>query len=239
MRGSPSAQRAREPMLERLPYFRLHPADYLLDTQGLSLEAHGIYCLLMFTYYWNGSLPQEREELETISLCKTDAQRAELDRVLSRFFKLEGDLIVHRRIDRELEKMRAFFDKQHRAADASVAARAQKSSQPKAPRNNGAHFTPPDWVIVSKWDAWVKIRPAKARTPEALSAAIEKLEKWRAAGHDGNAIIANSLANGWQGLFAPDAKRGGGAPTLAERNRAAGEEFLRRGSQQQEEKEIK
>lgn len=204
-------------MLERLPYFRLHPADYLLDTQGMALEAHGIYCLLMFTYYWNGALPQEREALETICCIKTDAQRSELDSVLARFFKLEGDIIVHRRIDRELEKMRAFFDKQHRASDASVAARAQKAAQPKAPRNNGAHFTPPEWINAETWSAWVKIRPAKARTPEALAAAIAKLEKFRAAGHDGNSIVAESLANGWQGLFPPDQKRGApnAAPGLA------------------------
>lgn len=212
-------------MLERLPYFRLHPADYLLDTQGMSVEAHGIYCLLMFNYYWNGSMAQDRTEIETMACIKTNAQREELDRVLARFFKLEGDRIVHRRVDRELEKMRAFFDKQHRASDASVAARALKSA-PKPARGNGATFIPPDWVIVAKWDAWVKIRPAKARTSEALAAAIEKLEKFRAQGHDGNAIIANSLANGWQGLFPPDQKRG--RPSVAEHNRLAGEEAQRR-----------
>lgn len=213
-------------MLERLPYFRLHPADYLLDTQGMSLEAHGIYCLLMFNYYWNGAMPQDRAEIETIACVKTDAHREELDRVLARFFKLEGDVIVHRRVDRELEKMKAFFDKQHRASDASVASRALKSA-PKRPRGNGAAFTPPDWVIVGKWDAWVKIRPAKARTPEALAAAIEKLEKFRTQGHDGNAIIANSLSNGWQGLFPPDRNRAGKLD-VAEHNKLAGEEAQRR-----------
>ena len=37
-------------MLERLPYFRLHVADYLLDTRELGLEEHGIYCLLMLQH---------------------------------------------------------------------------------------------------------------------------------------------------------------------------------------------
>ena len=108
--------------------------------------------------------------------------------------------------------------------------------QPHKPRGNGAAFVPPDWVIVATWDAWVKTRPARARTPEALAAAIGKLEKLRAQGHDGNASIAESLANGWQGLFAPDQKRKGGTadPTLAERNRAAAAEFVARGTPREE-----
>lgn len=111
------------------------------------------------------------------------------------------------------------------AGDDGIAA---PSPAPRVARATLAPFMPPDWVIVEKWNAWVKIRPAKARTPDALAAAIEKLEKFRAAGHDANEIVATSLANGWQGLFAPD-KKNGGRPSVAEANKLAGEEFVRRG----------
>lgn len=205
--------------VERLPYFSFYVADYLLDTGDLSYTEHGAYCLMMFRYYWNGAL----EPADKYRGARTPEDRAAVDVVAARFFHDEGGKLVHNRIERELVKIGAFVEHQSKAGKASAAARAIKSPKP---RGNGAAFVPPDWIIVSKWEAWVKIRPAKARTTESLSAAIEKLEKFRAQGHDANAIIANSLANGWQGLFAPDKQRGG--RSVAEQNRIAGEEAQRR-----------
>lgn len=126
-------------MLERLPYFRMHAADYLLDTRDLSFEEHGIYCLLIFNYYWNGALPQDHAAIEKLIGIRSPEQSEMLDKLLARFFKLEGDRIVHLRIDRELEKMKAFFNKQHRAAVASVAARAATAAKKHAAhKGNGA-----------------------------------------------------------------------------------------------------
>lgn len=68
----------------------------------------------------------------------------------------------------------------------------------------------PDWLDKEKWEAYVKTRSAKARKPESLNAALEKLSAFRTAGHDPNEIIATSLANGWQGLFEPKPKANGG-----------------------------
>lgn len=67
----------------------------------------------------------------------------------------------------------------------------------------------PDWLSVDNWNAWVKIRPSRARTPDALRAALRKLDKFRQAGHDPNEIVESSLANGHQGLFEPKVQRGG------------------------------
>lgn len=211
--------------IERLPYFSFYIADYLLDTGDLSYAEHGAYCLMMFRYYWNGALDKE----EKYRGARTPEDRAAVEAVAARYFHDEGGKLVHNRIERELVKIGAFVEHQSKAGKASAAARAgKKTPQESILRMNGSAFVPPDWVIISKWEAWVKIRPAKARTPEALAAAIEKLEKFRAQGHDGNAIIGNSLANGWQGLFAPDQKRGGEQATLGERNRAAAAEAVRR-----------
>lgn len=91
----------------------------------------------------------------------------------------------------------------------------------------------PAWLDPEIWTAYVKIRKAPARKPEALQAALAKLERFRSEGHDANEIVANSLANGWQGLFRPDAKRGNGKLSLAEQNRLAGEEAQRRFEQEQ------
>ena len=65
----------------------------------------------------------------------------------------------------------------------------------------------PAWLNVENWNAYVKTRKSAARKPEALKGALQKLEGFRAEGFDANEIIATSLANGWTGLFPPDARR--------------------------------
>lgn len=72
----------------------------------------------------------------------------------------------------------------------------------------------PEWLDAEKWQTYFASRPKKSRTPEALQGCIEKLEGFRAAGHDPNAIVAESIANGWQGLFAP--KVNGAAKPIAQ-----------------------
>lgn len=74
---------------------------------------------------------------------------------------------------------------------------------PAAEKEEKARFVAPSWLDKDKWDAWIKLRPAKARTAEAQLAAITKLAKMKEEGHDPNAIIETSLANGWQGIFEP------------------------------------
>ena len=85
---------------------------------------------------------------------------------------------------------------------------ARKPAKPSA-RGNGTDAAPvvPEWIDAALFASWIKIRPAKARTADAQAAAIAKLDKFRAQGLDVNAILQESLANGWQGIFAPDAKK--------------------------------
>lgn len=101
--------------------------------------------------------------------------------------------------------------------------RERKRRSREAHKGNGAKppatFALPDWIAPEPWARWIKIRPAKARTPDALAAAIARLDKWRTEGMDPNEIIATSLANGWQGLIRPDQKRG--APAAASSTRPA------------------
>lgn len=70
----------------------------------------------------------------------------------------------------------------------------------------------PDWLDAKTWTEWLKVRKAKSNTPGSLQAALKKLEGFKAAGHDPNEIVANSLANGWQGLFPPAKARTTGTP---------------------------
>lgn len=186
----------------------MRPADYLLDTLSLTLTQHGVYCLLMFSYYWEGGLPAG-EAIYNTAHATTPESRADVDLILSRFFHLENERWIHHRIERELEKTQHFSRSQSEKGKASAAARAAipKTIGTKPPAET---LTLPDWLNAETWASWIKIRPAKARTVDAQRAAIGKLEKFKAAGYEANAIVADSLANGWQGLFAPDGKPKGG-----------------------------
>lgn len=95
---------------------------------------------------------------------------------------------------------------------------AEADTEAKALRSKAkvAALPLPAWLNLEVWNPYVKSRPARARKPESLKAALAKLEKFRESGHDPNEIIANSLANGWQMLKEPDVKRG---PVAASGNR--------------------
>lgn len=130
-------------MLERLPYFRFHAADYLLDTLGLTQEEHGAYLLLILNYYWNGSLPHEPDQVYELARADNEARRTAVDRVLKRYFHEENGLITHNRIERELGKYGEFLRSQSEAGKASAAARAKSKPAPTTPaRGNGSATTP-------------------------------------------------------------------------------------------------
>jgi len=126
------------------------------------------------------------------------------------------------------EKWRNKQSKQNKPPSAQ--AEAEGKGEAKAEGKVKSPVAPlalPPWLNPETWGEWLKIRKAKSNTNGSLKAALEKLEKFRTAGHDANEIVATSLANGWQGLFLPDVRRGGQA-TLAEKNRAAADEATRR-----------
>ncbi len=115
--AEPSVQK-----VERLSYFSMFPADYLLDTADLSLSEHGAYQLMMLRYYWEGRLLV----IDKHRGCRTEADRASADAIVGRFFHVEGDKLIHNRIERELEKIRAFIQHQSKAGVASGEARKGK-----------------------------------------------------------------------------------------------------------------
>ncbi len=122
-------------IVERLPYFSFYPADYLLDCADLTLLQHGAYLTLMLRYYWEGSLKAS----EKYRLCRTPEDRAAVDMVLARFFKIEGDAISHSRIEREFERMGRYVEHQRKAGKASAAARLGKIATGTAyQKGNGA-----------------------------------------------------------------------------------------------------
>ncbi|EIF6041918.1 YdaU family protein, partial [Shigella boydii] len=64
----------------------------------------------------------------------------------------------------------------------------------------------PNWISVSLWREWVEFRQAlrkPIRTEQGANGAIRELEKFRQQGFTPEQVIRHSIANEYQGLFAP------------------------------------
>ncbi|EFC0135543.1 YdaU family protein [Escherichia coli] len=88
---------------------------------------------------------------------------------------------------------------------------------PNPPRGNRGvkKFDPldialPNWISVSLWREWVEFRQAlrkPIRTEQGANGAIRELEKFRQQGFSPEQVIRHSIANEYQGLFAPKGVR--------------------------------
>ncbi|HCO6564576.1 TPA: DUF1376 domain-containing protein [Escherichia coli] len=68
----------------------------------------------------------------------------------------------------------------------------------------------PNWISVSLWREWVEFRQAlrkPIRTEQGANGAIRELEKFRQRGFSPEQVIRHSIANEYQGLFAPKGVR--------------------------------
>lgn len=62
----------------------------------------------------------------------------------------------------------------------------------------------PEWISADVWAEWVAFRIAlkkPIKTAAGITGTFSKLEKFRASGHQPADVIAQSIANEWQGLF--------------------------------------
>ena len=66
-----------------------------------------------------------------------------------------------------------------------------------------SEFSLPDWLNPKTWNSFVEHRKAMKAplTPHAVKLAISKLAELRADGNDPDHVIAQSILNGWKGLF--------------------------------------
>lgn len=196
-----------------MKYWERWIGDWKRKTAHLSAEAKGIYGeLLDHEYATHKPLPLDLEATYRIAGARSPSESSTTDKVLAEFYLQTADGYINKRAQEEIARRLAYiaaqrgrairrWEKPDPATGEIKPARKSNSDQPPA-------FALPDWLNAAQWAAWIAIRPARARTPAAQQAAVVKLDKMRAAGSDPNVIVGESLANGWQGLFAPGADRG-------------------------------
>jgi len=78
-------------------------------------------------------------------------------------------------------------------------------SMPKSERSKRGHDLEalPEWVPLEAWNGFVEMRKGKKAEVRgrAFDLIIKQLERFRASGEDISAILDQSTANGWKGLF--------------------------------------
>lgn len=86
-------------------FYKKYPGDYLRDTAHLSLAEHGAYSLMLdYHYSTEKPLPKGRELYRLLRAEKTSERRG-IDRVLSEFWVENEDGFIHKRAQKEFEKL--------------------------------------------------------------------------------------------------------------------------------------
>ncbi|MEN4918179.1 YdaU family protein [Achromobacter spanius] len=101
----------------------------------------------------------------------------------------------------------------------------EPGNDPPSPRKRVGGFDAstielPDWLDREDWASWVADRKVRRKpvTQEGARRQLQQLAAYLAEGHQPGAVIANSIAGGYQGLFPPRAPaRASQAPSRAKR----------------------
>jgi uncharacterized protein YdaU (DUF1376 family) len=107
--------------------------DYLKDTTRLNTEQHGAYLLLIMSYWVNGPPADDDDELAAVTGLDLKTWRRHRDK-LAKFFRIEGGVWRHKRVEEELERWSAKKEKYVARAAAGGRAKAAKSSASSTPQ---------------------------------------------------------------------------------------------------------
>lgn len=72
-------------------------------------------------------------------------------------------------------------------------------------------FSPPDWVPLEPWQAFLEMRKAQKAPPteRAKELLVRKLDAFRSQGHDPTSVLEQSTVNAWKDLYEPKEKTHG------------------------------
>lgn len=81
-----------------------------------------------------------------------------------------------------------------------------RGARQRAPKFDACAIDLPDWLPRAAWADWVADRAERRKPISSIAAAkqLKKLAALRTDGHDPVAVLDHSIANGYQGLFAPN-----------------------------------
>lgn len=214
-----------------LPYIQLYVAEYLADTQHLTLEEHGAYLLLIFNYWQRGKSLVDSDK-RMASVCSTSVERwLTIRSTLEEFFIIKDGFWIHDRIEKDLEKVH----KKSRQAQEAGKKSAEKKKKDQAVNNGRStgvdvslqrgdnhtdtdteknkEDTPlpplPETMEIPKWidaELWGKWKEWKREIGQSVSifeeeVAIQQLTDFHNQGMDVSAVIRQSITNRYKGFF--------------------------------------
>ena len=203
-------------------YYQHHIGDYRRDTGHLTLLEHGIYRQLLDRYYITEN-PLDANAMRLVCVRTTDECEA-YARVLADFFVERDGLYFHKRCEHEIDKFRGKASKARNSAkvrwnknnDLDIDANAmrthsegnanQLTNEPinQLTKNKTKEpFIVPDWIPQPAWQGFLESRKASkgAFTDRAKMLIVKQLQTMQAEGQDVAAVLDQSVANGWKGVF--------------------------------------
>ena len=155
--------------------------------------------------------------------------QSEVEVVIREFFTQGEFGWVNKRAEQEIAHYKGKIDQASKAGKASAEARfnarstsvQRTSNQPitnnQQPITNNQHkakdhFTVPDWIPEPAWQGFLESRKASkgAFTDRAKMLIINQLKTMQAEGQDVGAVLDQSVANGWKGVFPLKTQQGSG-----------------------------
>lgn len=171
------------------PWMPLYVADYLADTSHLRIAQSGAYLHLIMHYWQKGGLPTDDAMLASI-VKMTDKEWKATKPAIQPFFQ---DGWKHARIDLELQKSDAAYERRAQAGKKGGEAKAN-GKQP--PSNARAKRQPlPEQSLSQTQEEAAASSSQAAAAHEELKAECELATGWR--GVEGIGVIADLVAEGF------------------------------------------
>lgn len=153
-------------------FYKHFIGDYARDTASLSALEHGVYRLMLDSYYATEKpLPADVGELYLIAKARTPAERRAVDKIAGRFFAVNGDGTRHNpRADIEIAEARAKSAKAKGSAElrwskADAIPNAEQSDMRSHSDGNASQSQKPEESKASTANA-VEVRDAVANLPD-------------------------------------------------------------------------
>lgn len=205
-------------------YYKRNLGDYAKKAGRLSMLQHGAYTLLIDACYDREQFPT-REEAIDWAWASSAAEVEAVEFVLRKFFVLEGDRYVQKRIQEEILEYREKADLNARIAQERETKRKEKRTE----RARGVHEAPPNQEPITNnqtppkgGDSAPRKRSAAARPADVAEPVWQDFQRLRAqkrapltdtalaglrreadkAGIPLEAALAYCCEHGWQGFNA-------------------------------------
>lgn len=156
-------------------YFKFNIGDYHKKAGRLTMLEHGAYTLLLHACYDREKFPTKAEAIDWCWARSVD-EIAAVEFVLSKFFKLEGDVYVQDRIQEEIDAFHAKSEKNKHIALEREAARRTKRARSVDESSPEQHESPPNH------------KPQTKNQVEEPNGSVDKVDRLPACDYD--AVVA-------------------------------------------------